>query len=290
MKNFLTAFVLGALLAAASVSLGGNELDLGGGSIKGQGITVTNKTSSDSLNATSDVGQMFTNATAGAEVVLTLPTAAAGLTYTFYNMTTNGMQITAASGDTIEIDGAVSVTAGNIDTQTVGAHLTLTAIDGTQWLATDELPYEWQVDDTETGHGAHGEYYWSATANTATSGPTKAAGTTTALQTLGFSHASNKLTYNGKLTLDFLVTVSISMTKDGGTATTGNIHIAKNGSIVTGLNVSRTLANTSDVGSMAFSGTVNLMPTDYIEIYVETANDDDVDVQLGVVSIVEAGR
>ncbi len=64
-----------------------------------------------------------------------LPTAAAGIEFTFYIQDANGMQINAATGDTIRIGSSVSASAGNISSTTVGECITLVAINATEWVA-----------------------------------------------------------------------------------------------------------------------------------------------------------
>jgi hypothetical protein len=78
----------------------------------------------------------YQNTGATAQTVCTLPTAAANLKYTFIVGDTDGVRVTAASGDTIRIAGTVSGAAGYVENATIGSTLTLVAIDATQWIAT----------------------------------------------------------------------------------------------------------------------------------------------------------
>jgi len=82
---------------------------------------------------------VFTNEGATALNYHTLPTAAAGLVYTFYVQDTDGIRVVANTGDTIRIDTAVSAAAGYAESTTVGSSVTLTAINATEWVATSVI-------------------------------------------------------------------------------------------------------------------------------------------------------
>lgn len=79
-------------------------------------------------------GYTFTNEGASAKVYLSLPTAVAGYTYSFYCQDVDGLRVTAASGDTIRLDNAVSAAAGYIETSTIGAFFTMRAVNATEWV------------------------------------------------------------------------------------------------------------------------------------------------------------
>jgi len=82
-----------------------------------------------------ETGKVLTNEGAGALNYHTLPTAVAGLTFTFVVDDANGIRITAASGDTIRIGATVSKAAGYIDSTTVGDTVVLIAVNATEWYA-----------------------------------------------------------------------------------------------------------------------------------------------------------
>ena len=131
---------------------------------------------------------------------------------------------------------------------------------------------------------AFGGYYFSTPAATtlAAATPAKAAGTTTAGQLDGFTHSDNRLTYGaGEPTQWFQVLGTISSSKAGGGATTGEFFIAKNDSVIVNSRILRNLPNTSDVGALAVGANVQLAAGDYVEIWVETANGDDLTVEAG---------
>lgn len=82
-----------------------------------------------------DTESFFTNTGAAGTVNFTLPTAAAGRTYTFYIDASQTLTITAGASTTIRIAGTASAAAGNITSNTVGNCITLVAISATQWVA-----------------------------------------------------------------------------------------------------------------------------------------------------------
>jgi hypothetical protein len=84
-------------------------------------------------------GRLFTNEGATASVTFSLPTAVAGLTYTFVVQDADGIIVDAATGDTIQVAASVSATSGNATSTTIGSSLTLTAINATEWVATSML-------------------------------------------------------------------------------------------------------------------------------------------------------
>jgi hypothetical protein len=86
-----------------------------------------------------DNRNVYTNEGATAKIVFNLPTAAAGYRFTFIVKDADGMQVVAASGDTIRIAEAVSAAGGNADTTTIGSTLTLVSINATEWMATESL-------------------------------------------------------------------------------------------------------------------------------------------------------
>lgn len=92
------------------------------------------RTSDSNVSATQTFGVLH-NAGGGALVTLTLPTAVAGYTSTFYCENTNGIKIVAATGDEIRVIDKVTATAGYVQSTTEGSTITLTAMDGTTWFA-----------------------------------------------------------------------------------------------------------------------------------------------------------
>jgi hypothetical protein len=91
-----------------------------------------------------DSNTVFTNEGAGAQVVMNLPTAAAGLTYTFLVQVAQDFKIVASGGDTLRLAGTVSAAAGFINSANVGNGVVLVAINATEWLAVS-IVGQWNV-------------------------------------------------------------------------------------------------------------------------------------------------
>lgn len=90
---------------------------------------------------------VLTNEGILAENYHTLPSAAAGLEFTFVVQDTDGIRITAAAGDTIRpIAGtAASGAAGFIRCATAGAFIRLLAVNATEWIAIGSAG-TWTID------------------------------------------------------------------------------------------------------------------------------------------------
>ncbi|HUT61981.1 MAG TPA: hypothetical protein VNA25_29435, partial [Phycisphaerae bacterium] len=84
-------------------------------------------------------GGTFTNEGAAALQVFDLPTAVAGLRYTFIVQDADGIQVNAAAADTIRVGAAVSAAAGLVSSTNIGAVVTIVAINATEWLATSVI-------------------------------------------------------------------------------------------------------------------------------------------------------
>lgn len=93
---------------------------------------VTAVTATATETNTNDV---VTNEGSTSKPVRTLPTAVAGLEITYVVQDTDGIRIIAATGDTIRLGDKVTVSAGYIETTTVGNVVKLKAINATEWLA-----------------------------------------------------------------------------------------------------------------------------------------------------------
>ena len=109
----------------------------------------------------------------------------------------------------------------------------------------------------------------NATATTVSASGTyyKVAGTTTEeAVTERFSHASNRLTYDGALTRDFKVVAS-------GSATSGNnqelgVRIALNGTTLTNSTGVSTTSGSGKAEGLYAQTVLELVPTDYLEVFV----------------------
>jgi hypothetical protein len=123
---------------AATTTTTGSGIFAGGVGIGGAlltGRSVVVQTSDVAINANRS-WSVYTNTGDTAQVVLTLPSAAAGIELTFIVQDGDGIRITAASGDTIRIAGTVTAAAGYVESTTIGNTVTLVAINATEWMAT----------------------------------------------------------------------------------------------------------------------------------------------------------
>lgn len=100
---------------------------------------VTANTTDPLALAHTDSWTAFTNEGATTLINFSLPSAAAGMQYTFIVQDADGIQVDAAGGDTIRIAGSVSAAAGNIASTTIGSTVTLLAINVTEWIAISSL-------------------------------------------------------------------------------------------------------------------------------------------------------
>lgn len=107
------------------------------GALEGLQVTVTPKTQAASPYTVTngDSGKVFTNEGASSIVTFNLPTAVAGLEYTFVVQDADGLTVVASAGDTIRIATAVSAVAGNISATAIGATVRLVAINATEWVS-----------------------------------------------------------------------------------------------------------------------------------------------------------
>lgn len=95
----------------------------------------------------SDNGTLFTNSGAAAKIEFTLPAIKKGLRYSFYSVDNDGIEVLAATADTIVTHNDAA--ADSIDLATtgrnIGGRIDIQAnVDGTLWLAT---PYVWNIAD-----------------------------------------------------------------------------------------------------------------------------------------------
>ena len=229
----------------------------------------------NALTAALDGWNVLTNEGVGAQNVHDLDSAAAGITHTFIVQDANGIKINANTGDTLSLNNAVSSSAGYCESTEVGAVLTLTAINATEWIAT-HVTGQWSVYDGSASNPAtqlYAEMYLSSAAETTLTSttPAKAAGTTTAGDLRGFTHAANRLTYDGIATKVFRITASIGVSKAAGSTELCTVHIYKDGATVNA-QVDRTVSS-SDEGAVAVTALVSLATDEYIEVWLNSAGD-----------------
>jgi len=127
---------------------------------------------------------------------------------------------------------------------------------------------------------SYGAMHITSTAATTTvaNTPVKAAGTTTGGLLDGFTHiASNRLRYDRTTTRVFGISIYLSMSSSG--ATQSKIFIYKNGILVPGTTIRRKISTGGDIGALPTGGVVSLATNDYIELWVETDDGDDLTVE-----------
>ena len=134
----------------------------------------------------------------------------------------------------------------------------------------------------------HGSLYWITTAvtETVTDTPIKAAGATNASNCFGFSHSDNRLTYDGAVARTFLINVSFAISASG--ATNSTMHLAKNGEpVVSG--IQRKIGTGGDIGAAAVGVLIKMSKDDYVELWVETDDGDDLTVENCIMTATVAG-
>lgn len=77
---------------------------------------------------------VLTNEGTTAKNYHTLPTAVAGLVFTFVVQDADGLRVTANTADTIRLGSNVTATAGYIESTTIGDVVTVRAINATEWV------------------------------------------------------------------------------------------------------------------------------------------------------------
>ena len=125
-----------------------------------------------------------------------------------------------------------------------------------------------------TGCGTLASFYLSATAGTtiiAAGTYYKIQGTTVKNKALNFDHANNKLTYTGTRPATIKIDVSGSFTSD-----TNNVVVkacpAVNGVALTNAEIERKILTGADIGGLSFHWEVELLPDDYLEVYITCDN------------------
>lgn len=113
--------------------------------LRGNLFSVDARTSSSSINTTSNMNGVLTNTGAVGDTQQALPTASAGRVVEFAVGSANYLRIDAAAGDVIRDAGTVSVAAGYIRSNVIGSTLRLIAIDATTWMVMSKQG-TWTID------------------------------------------------------------------------------------------------------------------------------------------------
>jgi hypothetical protein len=90
---------------------------------------------SPNVLTTIESSAVLTNEGTAAANYHALPSAVAGLQYTFVVQDTDGMRIVAGAGDNIRMSDKKTADAGYVESTAVGSTCTLVAINATEWVA-----------------------------------------------------------------------------------------------------------------------------------------------------------
>lgn len=261
--------------------------------VTSQGLTYvcdTRGRSSGQTISTSATNNMATwhNTGATTEVPFELPPAAAGRCYKWDVTDADGLVIHANGSDTITLNGATSAAGGEVSSAFVGSTLNLSAVASGNWC-TGTFDGDWSVDD-KPATSLHATYFFSTPAATSNVAGVaiKCAGTTTAGPFRGFTVAtSNRSTYDGLATKQFLVSATVSMSSAG--ATDAILYLAKNGTEIAGSAVTRAISNTA-IAAVSIAYIVELAETDYVELWCEEDSGNDLRIESGGISISAVSR
>jgi hypothetical protein len=137
--NTDAATISGALTVTGATGLNGAVLGDGGDTLYGFRKEIEIEPATSETVLATDSGKVFATTAGQGAVTYTLPTAAAGLVYTFVDVSATAaddLKIQAAAGDTI--NGGTAAKIYECVTDTIPATVTLVAIDATQWVVIAE--------------------------------------------------------------------------------------------------------------------------------------------------------
>lgn len=181
-----------------------------------------------------------------------------------------------------EITGsAVVVNAGTVN----AGHLWINTNVAGGTLNTTAITYT-EISGTAESTASYGGIRWAtpaATSNAAAT-PIKVAGTTAAQGTASddiTQGTANRITYTGEDDKVFFVTASATFT--AAAATNASFYIYKEGALVTGSTLTRAIADTGAL-TVTISGVVTLSTDDYLEVWCETDDADDLTAQSGTLA------
>jgi hypothetical protein len=137
----------------------------------------------------------------------------------------------------------------------------------------------------------HGSFYFTTPVQTdnAADTPIKIAGVTTGNDCSGFSPVGdNRLRYDGATQRVFQFTAAFSAKSAG--ITEGIFFIYKNGALIPGAQVYRSIATANDHGAVAITCLARMNKGDYVELWCQTDDDaDDITVESGTLVATVAG-
>jgi hypothetical protein len=120
--------------------------------------------------------------------------------------------------------------------------------------------------------------------------PTKALGPTTAGELADFTmSANNRLLCNVTVERTYYVSFHGSITKDGSGASNTVSGIYKNGVFVPGALIRRKISSATDEGAFPSQCVVKLISGDYIELWVQSDNSENVSITVGGLAVMTVG-
>lgn len=275
-ENALTA---GICHAGTGNSLRATDGSTGIGSLLSSRLVEANTAVAASPNVLTETESWtaLTNEGATAANYHTLPTAVAGLQFTFVCQDADGIRVTANTGDTIRIADKVTAAAGYVSATEIGSSITLVAINATEWVATSASGTWTDGTFVWTDVFPMGEIsYFNTTGTAITIGAQSDGSTnmvvvnpTTALTAMsqdfdnGGSNAG-RLRYTGVGTKMFHIAATLS-----GTAATANdvfvFGVAKGGTVIAESKVLGSSGGTQFSSLHAFTSLAN---NEYLEVYI----------------------
>ncbi len=153
--------------------------------------------------------------------------------------------------------------------------------NSTEWLLI-------RIDSVITDSDSTGTLYLTSEASTnipVANTPVKISGTTATENLANFTAGGvdNRLVYTGLTTRTFSVICSLSFQGDSARNELFSFYIAKgtggSTSVVNSTKVYRFIAGNSDVGALSISGNVSLATGDWVEVWAECADDNDLIVK-----------
>ena len=113
-------------------------------------------------------GTTLTNSGTTVKAACTLPSAAAGMSFYFVNVDSDGFRINAATGDVINLgDVVVSASAGYVESVRTSSSFYLVAVDATNWYGF-EITGTWRKDSTTSAGWAFTRTAWTSATFTMT--------------------------------------------------------------------------------------------------------------------------
>jgi hypothetical protein len=194
--------------------------------------------------------------------------------------TFNTILMVGGKFDPMSAFSATALNVFGITSITGGAQLKAILFVGTGIYVTGTFANQWEVEctgiTTERDGVAAGNIYLTTSALTTFSlvnTPTKVLGTTTAVGLFRVtSPSNNRIVYSGLKTRRFETICSLSLTASANNKTF-SFYIAKNGVLLPESKQTLKLGTGVATGSITLSCTVQLAPSDYIEVWAENNTD-----------------